>query len=161
MIDESGGLFPVVEVITHVFDHTSTYISIGSPTPSISGITHFKSNAFASTILNIFCTFIDAEVEQNMREACIARANRFAYHNSSAFPGECPRNPTCFVISSCSSLGNVANWSNFVPIKNGIAVWKLWLARQNRGNKNEDMHLIETSRLSIPFLHWIQRWLAW
>jgi len=30
---------------------------------------------------------------------------------------------TCFVISSCSSRGKVANWSNFVPIRNGMAVW--------------------------------------
>ena len=59
--------------------HTSTYISTGSPTPSISGITHFRSNAFASTILNIFWTFMDAEVEQKMRDACIARANLFAW----------------------------------------------------------------------------------
>lgn len=54
-------------------------------------MTHFKSNAFASTILNIFWTFIDAEVEQNMSEACIARANRFAYHTMSLFSGESPR----------------------------------------------------------------------
>ena len=58
--------------------YTSTYINIGSPTPSISGITHLRSNAFASTILNIFCTLIDADVEQKMSEACIAFANRFA-----------------------------------------------------------------------------------
>ena len=31
---------------------------------------------------------------------------------------------TCLVISSCSSRGKVANWSNFVPIRKGIAVWK-------------------------------------
>ena len=30
---------------------------------------------------------------------------------------------TCFVISSCSSRGNAANWSNFVPIRKGIAVY--------------------------------------
>lgn len=30
---------------------------------------------------------------------------------------------TCFVISSCSSLGNVENVSNLVPIKKGIAVY--------------------------------------
>lgn len=30
---------------------------------------------------------------------------------------------TCFVISSCSSRGKVAKVSNFVPIRNGIAVW--------------------------------------
>lgn len=59
--------------------YTSTYINTGSPTPSISGITHFRSNAFASTILNIFCTLIDADVEQKMSEACIAFAKRFAW----------------------------------------------------------------------------------
>jgi len=81
-------------------------MSIGSPTPSISGITHLRSKALASTILKIFCTFIEAEVEQNIREACMARAKRLA----------------CFVISSCSSLGNVAKVSNLVPIRKGIAV---------------------------------------
>ena len=30
---------------------------------------------------------------------------------------------TCLVISSCSSLGNVENVSNLVPIKKGIAVY--------------------------------------
>jgi len=30
---------------------------------------------------------------------------------------------TWFVISSCSSGVSVANWSYFVPIKNGIAVF--------------------------------------
>ncbi len=59
--------------------YTSTYMSTGSPTPSISGMTHFRSNAFASTILNIFWTLIDADVEQNINEACIAFAKRFAY----------------------------------------------------------------------------------
>lgn len=54
------------------------YISTGSPTPSISGMTHLRSNALASTILKIFCTLIDADVEQKMSDACIAFANRFA-----------------------------------------------------------------------------------
>jgi len=57
---------------------TSTYIRMGSPTPSISGITHFRSNAFARTILKIFCTFIEADVEQKISDACMARAKRFA-----------------------------------------------------------------------------------
>ena len=61
-----------------VVHYTSTYMSIGSPTPSISGMTHFRSNAFASTILKIFWTLIEADVEQNIREACIAFAKRFA-----------------------------------------------------------------------------------
>lgn len=59
--------------------YTSTYISTGSPTPSISGMTHFRSKAFARTILKIFCTFMDAEVEQKISEACIAFAKRFAW----------------------------------------------------------------------------------
>jgi hypothetical protein len=79
---------PFLKPATNLSYYTSTYIRIGSPTPSISGITHFKSNAFANTILNIFCTFIDAEVEQNMSEACMARANRFAYHTISPFQVE-------------------------------------------------------------------------
>jgi hypothetical protein len=57
--------------------------------------------------LKIFCTLMLADVLQKMREACIALANRRA----------------CFVISSCSSRGNVANVSNLVPIRNGIAVY--------------------------------------
>ena len=55
---------------------TSTYIRMGSPTPSISGITHFRSNAFARMILKI--TFIEADVEQKISDACMARAKRFA-----------------------------------------------------------------------------------
>jgi len=70
-------------------------------------MTHLRSNAFASTILKIFCTLMDADVEQKMRDACIALAKRLA----------------CFVISSCSSRGNVAKVSNFVPMRNGIAVY--------------------------------------
>ncbi len=106
--------------------HTSTYINMGSPTPSISGITHFRSNAFASTILNIFCTLIEADVEQKMSEACIAFAKRFAYMiirlaEYTSFSRHNTRH-TCFVISSCSSLGNVEKVSNLVPIRNGIAV---------------------------------------
>lgn len=64
--------------------YTSTYMRIGSPTPSISGMTHLRSNAFASTILNIFCTLIDADVEQKMTDACIAFAKRFACATTSA-----------------------------------------------------------------------------
>jgi hypothetical protein len=55
----------------------------GSPTPSISGITHLRSKALASTILKIFCTFIEADVEQKMRDACMAFAKRFAYGTGS------------------------------------------------------------------------------
>ena len=63
---------------SHSTGHTSTYMRMGSPTPSISGMTHLRSNALASTILKIFCTLIDADVEQKMSDACIAFANRFA-----------------------------------------------------------------------------------
>ena len=52
---------------------------IGSPTLWISGMTHLRSNAFARTILKIFWTLIDAAVEENIRGACIALANRFAW----------------------------------------------------------------------------------
>ena len=82
---------------------------MGSPTPSISGMTHLRSKAFARTILNIFCTFIDAEVEQNINDACIARANRFAWVKMKFDRRRVERFRTCFVISSCSSRGNVAN----------------------------------------------------
>ena len=59
--------------------YKSTYSNTGSPTPSISGMTHFRSKALASTILNIFCTLIEAWVEQKMSDACIALAKRFAF----------------------------------------------------------------------------------
>ena len=42
-----------------------------------------RSKALASTILKIFCTFIDADVEQKMRDACMAFAKRFAYGTES------------------------------------------------------------------------------
>ncbi len=87
-------------------------------------MTHFRSNAFASTILKIFCTFIDADVEQKINEACIAFAKRFAWFTSQPallVPRTSTR--TCLVISSCSSLGNVEKVSNLVPIKKGIAVY--------------------------------------
>ena len=58
--------------------YKSTYSNTGSPTPSISGMTHFRSKALASTILNIFCTLIEAWVEQKISDACIALAKRFA-----------------------------------------------------------------------------------
>ena len=66
-----------------------------------------RSNAFARTILNIFWTLIEAAVEQKIRDACIAFANRLA----------------CFVISSCSSVEKFANVSNLVPMRKGIADW--------------------------------------
>jgi len=62
----------------HWIGKTRTYSNTGSPTVSISCMTHFKSKALARTILNIFCTLIDAEVEQKISEACMALANRFA-----------------------------------------------------------------------------------
>ena len=49
-----------------------------------------------------------ALVLEKMRLACIALANRFA----------------CFVISSCSSRGNVEKLSYLVPTRNGIAVYR-------------------------------------
>lgn len=80
---------------------------------------------------------------------------------------------TCFVISSCSSRGNVANWSNFVPMRKGIAVWN-WNIRNWRAvtlgkalmigawipvvlwiRLMKKTHLVEASRLSIPLLDWI------
>lgn len=82
-----------------------------------------RSKAFAKTILKIFWTLIECEVEQKIYQlivnnqpncgcylhtsgACIAFENLFA----------------CLVISSCSPLGKDANWSYFVPINTGIAV---------------------------------------
>lgn len=80
-------------------NQTSTKINKGSPTPVISGMVHFKSKAcriivlllvfnlgcrrariltFDKTILKIFCTLIACEVEQKMRGAFIALANRLA-----------------------------------------------------------------------------------
>ena len=50
--------------------------------PSISGITHLRSKALARTILKIFWTLIDADVEQKTSDACIARAKRFAWEES-------------------------------------------------------------------------------
>ena len=38
-------------------------------------------------------------------------------------PRACLQPLTCFVISSCSSLGNVAKVSYLVPIRNGMAVY--------------------------------------
>lgn len=108
-----------------VTPHTSTYRRIGSPTPSISGMTHLRSNAFAKTILNIFCTFIEAAVEQNIRDACMALANRLDWNSvvrQKSSGGVEGGVGTCLVISSCSSRGKVANVSNLVPIKKGMAV---------------------------------------
>jgi hypothetical protein len=81
--------------------HVSTCLATGE---------HLKQSGMgptlASTILKIFWTLILALVLEKIRLACIALANRFA----------------CFVISSCSSLGNVEKLSNLVPTRNGIAV---------------------------------------
>lgn len=64
-------------------------------------------------------------MEQKIREACIALAKRFAFDvlvQQSSFV-HLFAFLTCFVISSCSSLGNVAKVSYLVPIKNGMAVY--------------------------------------
>lgn len=42
----------------HLLIQTFLYRSSGSPTFSISGIVHFRSNALDRTILKIFCTLI-------------------------------------------------------------------------------------------------------
>ena len=52
-------------------------------------------------------TLIECDVEQKIRGAFMAFANRLA----------------CVVISSCSCFGNDANVSYFVPTKNGMAVY--------------------------------------
>ncbi len=88
-----------------------------------------RSNAFARTILKIFWTLTEADVEQKMSEACIAFAKRFAWKKAVRLYWESRfgmlSELTCFVISSCSSRGNVEKVSNFVPIRNGIAVYAL------------------------------------
>jgi hypothetical protein len=74
--------------------YTDWYSSKGSPTFSISGIVHFRSNAFERTILKIckesvvsatrtdgeptFCTLILWLVLEKIRAALIALANRLA-----------------------------------------------------------------------------------
>lgn len=73
----------------------------------ISGRVSFKSNALESTILKIFCTLMEWLVEQKMRLAFMALAKRLA----------------CREISSWSSSGRLANRSNLVPTRNGIAVY--------------------------------------
>jgi hypothetical protein len=107
--------------------YTFMYSNIGSPTADISGIVHFRSKAFDKTILKIcisyslrgytFWTLMEWLVEQKMRLAFIACANRRACCQWNQ------RVDTCFVISSWSSLGKLTRWSNFVPTKNGIAVY--------------------------------------
>jgi len=94
-----------------------------------------------------FWTLIEWDVEQNMRLAFIACANRRAYcqkRNENIL-----KKRTCFVISSWSSLGKLTRWSNFVPTRNGIAVCI------KGGSEKEETYLIESSCLSIPFFDWI------
>ena len=64
-------------------------------------------------------------MEQKIREACMALANRFAFGFlvQQSGPTHLFVSLTCFVISSCSSLGNVAKVSYLVPIRNGMAVY--------------------------------------
>lgn len=67
---------------------------------------------------------MDAAVEQNINEECIAFAKRFALNKPQSerrAAGKAHAH-TCFVTSSCSSLGNVTNASNFVPTRKGMAV---------------------------------------
>lgn len=64
----------------------------------------------------------------------------------------------CFVISSCSSLGSAAKASYLVPMRTGIAVClSVDVVQAEIGNVN---HLVETSRLTIPFLDAVQGRLA-
>jgi hypothetical protein len=66
---------------------------------------------------------MDAAVDENISEACIALAKRFAWGDMLIRIWRTKKRMlTCFVISSCSSGGKVAKMSYFVPIKNGIAV---------------------------------------
>ena len=76
---------------------------------------------------------MEAEVEQKTSDACMALAKRLACGGGGVYLSRChgywgrkeerkKSGRTCFVISSCSSRGNVANWSNLVPMRKGIAV---------------------------------------
>jgi len=76
-----------------IVQRTVLYSNIGAPISLISGIVHLRSNALERTILKIFCTLIECEVEQKINGAFIARAKRRA----------------CFVTSSCSSFEKLAN----------------------------------------------------
>ena len=103
-------------------DSRATYSTIGSPTLLICWMVHLRSNALLSTILKIFCTLTECDVEQKISGARMALANFLA----------------CFVMSSCSCGDILANKSNFVPTKNDTAVymydgqWSLSYAAANR-----------------------------
>ena len=102
----------------------SLHSSIGSPTAftstrvsmhqnvsnfgNLPGMVHFNSNAFAKTILKMLWMLMENAVLQKIKGALIAFANLRA----------------CFVMSSCSCVGNAENMSNLVPIRKGIAVYK-------------------------------------
>ena len=163
---------------------------MGSPTPSISGMTHLRSNAFASTILKIFCTLMEAEVEQKTSDACMALAKRLACGGGGVYLSRChgywgrkeerkKSGRTCFVISSCSSRGNVANWSNLVPMRKGIAVCTIiregekeinrvfrifffYKKKNSPGSKKKTLpDLVKPPRLAIPLFHRIQGRFSW
>lgn len=73
-------------------------------------------------------------------------------------PNESTNRQTCLVISSCSSRGKVANVSNFVPIKNGIAVCEEWCEfhthETSRGrHKSEDNCSTSVTRPRIPIAY--------
>jgi hypothetical protein len=55
------------------------YSRIGDPISLMRAIEHLRSKAFANTILNIFCTLMECEVEQKTNGALIAFANLLAY----------------------------------------------------------------------------------
>lgn len=48
---------------------------MGAPASEISGMVHLRSKALESTILKIFCTLIECDVEQKINGAFIALAN--------------------------------------------------------------------------------------
>ncbi|KAJ1569654.1 hypothetical protein HK096_002408 [Nowakowskiella sp. JEL0078] len=60
-------------------DSQGVYSRIGAPISSIQGIVHFKSNDLLKTILNIFWTFIECDVEQKINGALIAFAYFLAF----------------------------------------------------------------------------------
>lgn len=74
-----------------------------------------------------------------------------------ALHGVARQSRTCLVISSCSSLENVAKVSNLVPIKNGMAVYgKRMSAKKDEIACSALHYLIEATSLPVPFFDRIE-----
>src|SRR5271170_5358236 len=92
--------------------HTFMYSKMGSPTAEISGIVHFKSNAFDKTILKIYVnSSIGESYLLNVDRVTSGAEDETGFHcvrKSSSLPSERFIGiQTCFVISSWSSLGKL------------------------------------------------------